>query len=267
MSKLRQALNSLPKTLDETYDRILSKIDPDYTSEVLHVLHWLTHSRRPLSLEEVAEVFAFSVESDSKFNYENRLADPRDILYICSSLVIGMDTDNDDKRGSGTSAEIVTSISQNKPLTIKLAHFSVKEYLVSDRIRRSSAAFFSIDGMTSNAVISATSLSCLLLYDKALFSSAKEFSEEFPLANYSAMYWNEHIWETGTLDPDTRRLAVKLFLSEVKMRNWIALYNFGDDVLDAKKHTIYPRLSTIPCGTYQSWRSRGDTRGTSWDYG
>lgn len=58
---------------------------------------------------------------------------------------------------------------------VRLAHFSVKEYLVSDRIRTGSAAFFSIDEEASNAVIGATGLACLQLYDEALIPSSKEF--------------------------------------------------------------------------------------------
>jgi hypothetical protein len=70
LSKLHQALDSMPETLDETYDRILCNIDPFNKQGVLHILQWLTFSLRPLSLEEVAEVVAFDVDNDVKFNDE-----------------------------------------------------------------------------------------------------------------------------------------------------------------------------------------------------
>jgi hypothetical protein len=106
--------------------------------------------------------------------------------------VIGIDTNSDDdKEGNKENSNAVTSASKTKLPTVRLAHFSVKEYLVSNRIRAGSAAFFSIDEKVSNVVIGETSLSCLLLYDKASFSDSKEFSEEFPLAKYSAHYWND----------------------------------------------------------------------------
>lgn len=63
---------------------------------MLHILQWLTYSLRPLSLDEVAEVVAFDVDSDNKFNDENRLVDPEDVLNMCSSLVISIETDSDD---------------------------------------------------------------------------------------------------------------------------------------------------------------------------
>ena len=164
--KLRQTLGSLPETLDETYERILCKIDPLFKREVLHILQWLTYSLRPLSLEEVAEIVAFDVEAGYQFNDENRLAEPEDVLNMCSSLVISVEPD-----------------SESKVTMVRLAHFSVKEYLVSDRIRIGSAAFFSIDEEASSVVIGVTGLSCLQLYDEALFPSSREFSKQFRLRN------------------------------------------------------------------------------------
>lgn len=114
---------------------------------------------------------------------------------------------------------------------VRLAHFSVKEYLVSDRIRTGSAAFFSIDEEASNAVIGATGLACLQLYDEALIPSSKEFSTEFPLARYSAKFWHDHLCATGGVAHLTpRSLVPELFLSEEKMRNWIALYDLDSVV-------------------------------------
>ena len=221
LGKLRQTLNSLPETLDETYDRILCQIDPLFKREVFHILQWLTCSLRPLALEEVAETVAFDVDSDGRFNVENRLAEPADVLTMCSSLVITIGTNNHfDSYYDGH-----TSTSR-AGVTVRLAHFSVKEYLVSDRIRTGPAASFSIDEEASNARIGATSLSCLLLYDEVLFPSSQEFWLEFPLARYSATFWHKHlsaISETAHLT--SLPLATELFLSESKIRNWQALWN------------------------------------------
>ena len=211
--KLRQTLGSLPETLDETYDRILCKIDRLFKREVLHILQWLTCSLRPLSLDEVAEIVTFDVDSDYKFDDENRLAEPEDVLNMCSSLVISVEPD-----------------SKSKVTMVRLAHFSVKEYLVSDRIRTGSAAFFSIDEEASNTVIGAIGLSCLQLYDEALYHDSREFSMQFPLAKYSARFWHCHLSTiSGAAHLPLRPLASELFLSEWKLRNWIALYDLDSD--------------------------------------
>lgn len=61
---LRKALKSLPKTLDDTYARIVLSIDEEYTQDALKVLQWLAFSARPVRIEEVAEVVAVDLECD-----------------------------------------------------------------------------------------------------------------------------------------------------------------------------------------------------------
>jgi hypothetical protein len=83
---VRKTLSQLPKTLDETYNRILKCVPSEYRREVRCALHLLVISCRPLTLYEVAEAVAVGYEDD-KFDVENRLRDPHDILEMCSSLV------------------------------------------------------------------------------------------------------------------------------------------------------------------------------------
>ena len=166
----------------------------------------------------MAEIVAFDVDSDDKFNVENRLAEPEDVLNMCSSLVISIETNSDGPF--------------RPEVMVRLAHFSVKEYLVSDRTRTGSAAFFSIDEKASNARIGATCLLCLQLYDEALFPGTMEFLTEFPLARYSAEFWYKHLSAiSGTAHLIPLPLATELFLSEDKMQNWIALWDI-DSVLN-----------------------------------
>lgn len=210
-------------TLDETYDRILSNIEPLYRPEVLHILQWLTCSLRPLSLEEVTEIVAFDSNNGSQFNSENRFAEPEEVLTLCSSLVISIDTNVDDDKESGEEGSIVETFALKPRVTVvRLAHLSVKEYLVSSRIRTGSAAFFSIDEKESNAVIGDTSLSCLHLYDEASFADTEDMSKDFPLTRYAAEYWRNHLLKNdGNVPP----MAIQLFLSEKKLRYWIALFD------------------------------------------
>lgn len=223
-------------TLGETYDRILCNIDPLFEREALRILQWLTFSRKPLSLEEIAEIVAFDVDSDTKFSDKNRLAEPEEVLDICSSLVISVDTDVDEnKEGNKGNNITATSASKTKVPMVRLAHFTVKEYLVSHQIRKGSTAFFSLDEKVSNAVIGEICLSCLLLYNEASFHDSKEFSDEYPLAKYSAEFWHHHLAESRDAHLPPHRLAIELFLSEEKMRNWIALYDLDSDSSRNKK--------------------------------
>lgn len=220
--KLRGALNSLPSTLDQTYDRILCKIDPLYQLEVLQVLQCLTCSLRPLSLEEVAELFAVDVDEDEAFDSDKRPSDPEDILDICSSLITCLDPNKDDAEANDKDDKSEDKPPSTTKRVVQLAHFSVKEYLVSDRIRAGSAACFSIDEKLSHAKIGQTSLFCLLLYDEASYTDSKRFSNDLPLAKYAAEYWAKHLVKSGGDVPHT---AVDLLSSEEKMKNWIDLYD------------------------------------------
>jgi hypothetical protein len=94
------------------------------SQDAFKVLQWLAYSARPLQIDELAEVIEVDMEGDLRFDPDMRLPDPQDILIICSSLVTTAvsKTEND----NGTTSEIIE---------LRLAHFSVKEYLFSDRVR------------------------------------------------------------------------------------------------------------------------------------
>ncbi|KAF2738340.1 hypothetical protein EJ04DRAFT_429373, partial [Polyplosphaeria fusca] len=141
---LQQALATLPPTLDQTYDRILATIDNDHSQYALRILRWLVFSARPLSVDEVAEVVAIDVKREPIFDCDEVLEDSLEILNICSSLVT-IATENDDGR--------------RKPReVVALAHYSVKEYLVSERIWTGEAAMY---GMQDNVCHDFMSSGCL----------------------------------------------------------------------------------------------------------
>lgn len=86
VAAIEKALTGLPKTLDDTYNRILDSIPEEYQKEAFCVMQLLTVSYHPLTIAEVAEAVAIDCENE-EFDPENRLPDQTDILEICSSLV------------------------------------------------------------------------------------------------------------------------------------------------------------------------------------
>ena len=132
LSALRQKLKELPETLDETYNRILLGIPENCHHEAHAVLQWLTYSKRPMNIAEVAE--AIAVDRDNQtFEIENRMFDIFSVLDICSSLV--------------TLSEGKTTLKKDQAegtRKLQLAHYSVKEYMVSSRIQSSHAKKFAI---------------------------------------------------------------------------------------------------------------------------
>jgi hypothetical protein len=84
---LRKNLSSLPDTLDEMYDRILSSVQQHHRTHVHKILQWLAFSARPLTLAEVAEAIAVDLDAGVLLDFDERIIKPHDILAICSGLV------------------------------------------------------------------------------------------------------------------------------------------------------------------------------------
>jgi hypothetical protein len=131
------------------------------------VLQWLAFSARPLHVREVAEVIAIDVEGDGQFDEDEILTDPLDVITICSSLVtVNMYT-----------------------LHVRLAHFSVQEYLLSTRIQLGMANFYTIQPITANIFIAQACLVYLLRFEEI---SPLEKLHGTDLFNYAANYWTLH---------------------------------------------------------------------------
>ncbi|KAA6412672.1 MAG: hypothetical protein FRX48_03664 [Lasallia pustulata] len=200
---LRKALESLPETLDETYARILRKISEEDSHDAIKILQWLTYSSRPLRIEELAEIVAVNINGSPWFDHTARFPAKEDVLAICSSLVAVEDVrieDNDLGRDKYLLREQYGSTLVNPIQIVRLAHFSVKEYLVSKRIRDQAAATarYAIQEIQANQFIAAACLAYLLQFNQH-DSLTSQTLEDFPLARYAAMYWLRH---TRKVDKD-----------------------------------------------------------------
>ena len=209
---LRKALKSLPPTLDETYVRILCSIPDEYHSYAFKVFQWLAFSLHPLSLQQVLEILAVDEETNTGFDPENRLQDQRDIFTICSSLV--------------------TTVTRTQPgkqdvEELRLAHYSVKEYLVSDRVTHGAASRYSI-AIEPHKLIAQTCLHYLLYFSESCFIEVDDQLVEddvfktFPLLGYAARQWQYHARDAECYTDDISRLSLRLFQSESHVfTNWL----------------------------------------------
>ncbi|KAI9763170.1 MAG: hypothetical protein M1835_007907 [Candelina submexicana] len=195
LKALRKALKALPATLDETYARILNNICSEYKENAFAILQWLVYSARPLRLEEVVDVIAVDVKGNPRFDPEDRLAEPREILKISSSLVTIVEESMETQGYLVEDGRREEYGYYNFQAVIRLAHFSVKEYLVSDRIRAGSAASYSIQEIPANRSMAEVWLAYLLQFEKP--SLDKETFKEYPLAIYAAKFWMRHAHVAG----------------------------------------------------------------------
>jgi ankyrin repeat protein len=209
---LRKALAALPPTLDKTYERILCAIAEEDAVYAIRVLLWLAFSDRPLTIEEVAEVVAIDVARDPAFDREEVLEDPLETLDICSSLVTTV-TDNDNGRLQTTRQIAV------------LAHYSVKEYLVSDRIQRGQAARYSIQATVCHSLLAKACLGYLGQFQKPE-SLSDDTLVGCKLARYSAEFWVSHAQKAGDGVTGVSRTALRLLSKDnAAYLNWLKIHD------------------------------------------
>ena len=171
-------LKELPKTLDETYERILRDIHEANRDHARRLLQCLTVAVRPLRVAELAEVLAvdFGTASRgerSKLNIDWRWEDQQEaVLSTCSSLISIVD-----EKGSQV---------------VQFSHFSVKEFLTSSRIACSNAdvSRFHILLEPAHTVLAEACLAVLLRLGEVVDEDKVE--ARFPLARYAAEHWVSH---------------------------------------------------------------------------
>jgi ankyrin repeat protein len=173
--RIQHALAQLPKTLDETYARMLQEIN-NANWEIAHRLfQCVAVASRPLRVEELAEFLAFDFEAGliPQFNEDWRQEDPVDaVLSICSSLL--------------------AIVNSEDSTVIQFSHFSVKEYLTSTRLAEASDAVsrrFHVSMASAHTLIAQACLGILLHLDENITSDTLQ---TFPLIEYAAQHWIGH---------------------------------------------------------------------------
>ena len=207
---VRKTLSTLPSTLDETYERILVNIDEQYKQEALVALTWLVASRRVLTVEELAEAVSIEADSEGVFDPFNRLFEPNTICSVLSGLV-----------------SIVQSHTPRRLGNIRLAHFSVEEYLVSDRLAKSRASHFHISFELSHIRLAGASLIYLQWakeflirecvgdadHDLLRYEDLPHYElDKVPLLDYACTSWYLHVRKCEGYLPGREIRLVKNFL-------------------------------------------------------
>jgi hypothetical protein len=174
---VRIILDELPETLDETYERILRDIHKANREHALRLLHCLTVAIRSLRVEELAEVLTVDFNATGRdgiprLNPNWRWADQHQaVLSTCSSLIV--------------------IVNDGGSQVVQFSHFSVKEFLTSDRLAGSSGdvSRYHIVLDSAHTILAQACLGVLLrLYEHV----DKVKARDIPLAEYAAQHWAEH---------------------------------------------------------------------------
>jgi len=173
---VRPILNELPETLDGTYGRILQDIPKSNRLYSHRLLQCLTVAVRPLGVEELAEILAVDFGATGgipKLNEYLRWEDQEQaVLSACSSLIAVVEDDSS--------------------RVVQFSHFSVKEFLTSDRLATSTieaSHYHHILLEPSHAIMAQACLSVLLRLDSRV---NKDDLNDFPLARYASQYFGDH---------------------------------------------------------------------------
>ena len=177
-ANIRPTLCELPETLDETYARVLRDINKRNQAHAHRMLQCLMVAVRPLRVEELAELLAFEFDAAQggipKYRAAWRLDDQTQaVLSTCSSLVTIVDD-----RWSGRQV-------------VQFSHFSVKEFLISNRLASPLGDFsrYQIHPGPAHTLFTHACLGSLLHLDDHI---DKESVKGFPLAEYAAEHWASH---------------------------------------------------------------------------
>ena len=174
---LRGILEELPDTLDETYERVLREIHKANREHARRLLQCLTAAVRPLRVEELAEVLAIDFAAPAhggipELNPNWRWADHHQaVLSTCSSLI--------------------TIIDDEDFQVVQFSHFSVKEFLTSDRLARSSRDIsrYHIALEPSHTILAQACLGVLFRLDDRVID---DNNDDMRLVEYASRHLFDH---------------------------------------------------------------------------
>lgn len=231
---IMNVLSALPKDLDATYDRILASIDSSLAYEASSALQWLACASRPLFLEELAEACIIRPKGSTPLEEDQRL-NPMDVLEVLPGLT------------KVEPSHISSMDFRPQKYIISLAHFSVKEYLFSQRILTGSARSYKISSDLAQQHIAHSCLA-YIAYCKSVPRESPHVESQHPLRLYAHSRWALHATLVpGNLLDDICSVAIDLFKEPQPSLDWCAYSNLSRLSIEENK----PRWLSIPFGWYQ----------------
>ncbi|KAJ5727767.1 hypothetical protein N7493_005587 [Penicillium malachiteum] len=183
---IEKALGSVLESLEESYQHVLLNIDSKDQPQALKILTWLSFSLAPLTLQAIQTIAELEI-SDS-------------VIEVCTTSLVTI----------------------NAEYIIRLAHFSVKEFLISAYARKE-VSFFYLSAQPAHGII----LEILLreIHDYCNVRLNEFNSENEPLLDYAARFWDGHMKEFCESTPpgDLQETIDHIFLHQQCYSNWIRL--------------------------------------------
>lgn len=184
----------------------ISKDLMPYTRKILQLLAF---SERPLSSTELVNALAIDLTQQPYFDPRNRMPNPREITKFCPGLISIIERLDQPYDNATATRDNAT------PFDVQLAHFSVKEWLVSRDVHREIADSISVGQAQSDIAKICAAYLLHVVYDassedgKGLSAGSKleahaqndastsdkirdKLCELYPFAEYSSHFWAVH---------------------------------------------------------------------------
>ena len=228
-------LAKLPKTLDETYERVLKDINENNRGHARRLFHCVAVAVRPLRVEELAEILSFDFDAAEKgiptFHPNRRPKDHEEaVLSICSSLI---------------------TIIDNRGLrVVQFSHFSVKEFLTSNHLASCTEqpTPYHIIPILAHTMLAQVCLGLLLHSDEGDDNKSVKNS---PLAEYAARHWIAHAQFEDVASRVEGGMMSLFDRNRPHFEAWISLYDIDAGSGGKLSSEIAsPLYYSILCGIY-----------------
>ena len=204
---IKRLLDKLPEDLEKSYEQTLLGIVKENRNYARRLFQCLSVSARPLRIQELAEIFPiqFDATSGPSYDKDRRSFDAEEpALSSCSSLITITGGEGDQ--------------------VLQFSHYSVKEYLTSDRLAAADGrlSFYHVDLESAHTLLAYACLTVLLRLDDKIDRSG---IGRFPLAPYAARHWVNHA-KSGIIASHVEEVMDQLFdRTKPHFAAWVWLFD------------------------------------------
>lgn len=198
---------------------------------VRKILLWLSFTMLPITLEELHSAIAIE-HGREELDEDSCLSSAQEIMAVCGSLI---------------------TVSTDGPSYVRLAHLSVKDYLLSDDIRIGPASSFALGPTSGNCELA---LDCFTYLSFSSFQGGPSASEEdfeerlanYPFLRHAATAWTYYLRSTEvsgepTVQHDAKILAFFSPASHGAFMSWVQTLNAGSSSNNSS-WSSYPKHAT-----------------------
>ena len=174
-SSIRKALDELPVTLDDTYERTLQNIPKQKWQHARRLFQCMVAAIRPFRVEELAEILAIGFGPG-----------------VAPNLVEDWRPENPEEAVFSACSTLITIIDDEESKIVQFSHFSVKEYLTSDRLETSDVVNIRSFYISLEPAHTTLARACLAILLQLEENVDEEGLAAFPLSSYAARNWVNH---------------------------------------------------------------------------